>query len=137
MTLRTELQTDPAGMGYNLADLAAVEALINARTRTRPVPTEVGTGTILEVLGLDAGNALLDVIYNDPKFRYVKPLVEQGRLRLDLPLTAATMGALAQAGVITLAQAESLLARAYVPASRGEELGLGQVTDTMIREALA
>jgi hypothetical protein len=88
MTLRSELTADPEGLGYDLEDHAQIAAVINARTRTRPMPTEVGTGTILEVLGLNVGNALLDVIYNDPRFRYVKPLVEQGRLRLDLPLTA-------------------------------------------------
>lgn len=63
--------------------------------RTRLVPTEVGNGTILEVLGLDAGNALMDVINSEPAFRYVKPLVEQGRLRLDSDLVRSTLQSLA------------------------------------------
>lgn len=136
MSLKDELQTDPAGLGYDLGDLAKVELLINAKTRTRPVPTECGNGTILEVLGLTTGNALLDVLTTAPDFRHVKPLVEQGRLRLDAPLTAAALGSLVP-GVLTQDQANALLARARVPCSRGEELGLGQVTDHMIREALA
>ncbi len=62
--------------------------------RTKKIPTEVGNGTILEVLGLSMGNALLDVINTVPDFRYVKPLVEQGRLRLDSPLTEVALGSL-------------------------------------------
>lgn len=55
--------------------------------RTRAVPTEVGNGTVLEVLGLQVGNALLDVLLStEPSspYRHVRPLLEQGRLRLDL-----------------------------------------------------
>lgn len=49
------------------------------------VPTEIGNGTVLATLGLALGNALLDVLYTVPDFRYVKPLLEQGRLRIDQP----------------------------------------------------
>lgn len=83
-------------------------------TQTKLVPTEVGNGTILEVLGLIVGNALLDVINTSPDFRYVKPLVEQGRLRLDAPLTIAALQSMVPA-VLTQEQADSLLARAQVP----------------------
>lgn len=82
--------------------------------RKKLVPTECGAGTILEVLGITAGNALLDVIYNMPEFRYVKPLVEQGRLRLDSPLTIASLQALVGT-VLTQAQADALKARAELP----------------------
>jgi hypothetical protein len=135
MSLRDELLNDPAGLGYDLADRALVERLINEPTRARTVPTEVGNGTILEVLGLATGNALLDVMYGNSDFRHVKPLLEQGRLRLDSPLTRAALDSLV-GFVLTEAQAEALKAKATQPCSRGEELGLGQVNDQMIREAL-
>lgn len=79
--------------------------------RTKLVPTEVGAGTILEVLGLASGNALLDAIANVSDFRHVRPLVEQGRLRLDSPLVIATMQSLVGT-VLTQPQADALVARA-------------------------
>lgn len=88
--------------------------------RTRAVPTDAGNGTVLEALGLSVGNALLDVLYSQAAYRHVKPLLEQGRLRLDSPLAAGALGALVgveiAAGVtFTQAHADALLARAQVP----------------------
>lgn len=82
--------------------------------RVKLVPTEVGTGTILEVLGLSAGNALLDLIYTAPDFKYVKPLVEQGRLRLDSTMVRATLDSLVP-NVLTAAQAAALKSHAEQP----------------------
>lgn len=62
--------------------------------RVRLVPTEIGNGLVLETVGLDVGNALLDVIYNAPDFRYVKPLLEQGRLDIGSPLARAALDSL-------------------------------------------
>lgn len=87
--------------------------------RVRWVQTEVGNGTILEVLGLTAGNALLDAINGNSDFRYVKPLVEEGRLRLDSALVRATLQALV-GPVLTQEQANALLARAQAPDPIGE-----------------
>lgn len=87
----------------------------------RMVPTEIGNGTVLETLGLAVGNALLDVLYNAPDFRYVKPLLEQGRLRIDAPSARAALDGIAAAGIAAgfgAAQAEALkaLADAVTPA---------------------
>lgn len=101
-------QAEIAGGNYH-----AIAAKVNVG-RVKLVPTEVGAGTILEVLGLTTGNALLDAIYNMSDFRYVKPLVEQGRLRLDAPLTIASLQALVGT-VLTQAQADALKARAEAP----------------------
>lgn len=81
--------------------------------RTTLTPTEVGAGTVLEVLGMATGNALLDVIDTAPDFRHVKPLVQQGRLRLDSALVIATMQSLVGT-VLTQPQADALVARATV-----------------------
>ncbi len=83
--------------------------------RVKFVPTEIGNGTILEKLGITTGNALLDVINTSPDFRYVKPLAEQGRLRLDSPLVRGTLASLVVAGVVTQAQADVLLSAAQSP----------------------
>ncbi len=83
--------------------------------RVKFVPIEIGNGTILEKLGITTGNALLDVINTSPDFRYVKPLVEQGRLRLDSPLVRGTLASLVVAGVVTQAQADVLLSAAQSP----------------------
>ena len=111
-----------------LAAAGATQAIADSLSagRTRLVPTEVGAGTVLEVLGMSTGNALLDVIANVADFRHVKPLVEQGRLRLDSALVIATMQSLVGT-VLTQAQADALKARATVP---------DPITHTQVGEAL-
>lgn len=93
-------------------DTQAIAGALSAG-RTKTVPTEVGNGTVLEVLGFATGNALLDVLYSAPDFRHVKPLLEQGRLRLDSPMAAAALGSLVPA-VLTAEHVSELLSRAKV-----------------------
>ena len=98
-----------------LAQEGKTQAIADAISvnRKKTVPTEVGNGTILEVLGLSVGHALLDVINTVPDFRHVKPLVEQGRLRLDSPLTIQALQSLVPS-VLTETQAQALISRATV-----------------------
>ena len=70
-----------------------IAAVVNVNRKV-PNSREVGNGTVLEVLGLTVGNALLDVVYNTPSYRYVKPLLEQGRLILSSNLVQNTLSAL-------------------------------------------
>lgn len=110
--IRAAIAADPALQAMQ-AD-GNCEGIARALTAALPpvaLPAEVGVGTVLEVLGLAAGNALLDVL-RDPSgdFRHVAPLLEQGRLRLDLPMTAQVLGFLVPA-VLTAAQRDGLLAR--------------------------
>lgn len=111
-----------------LAATGNTQAIADALSagRTKLVHTEVGAGTVLEVLGLATGNSLLDVIANAADFRHVKPLVEQGRLRLDSAMTIATLQSLVGT-VLTQPQADALLARAKVA---------DPVTHTQVGEAL-
>lgn len=59
--------------------------------RTKPSTREIGNGTILETIGLQYGNAMLDVINAKPDFRHVKPLLEQGRLIVGSQLVVQTI----------------------------------------------
>ena len=128
-----ELTLDPLGIGYAAMTDAEVEQSLTAITRTRLVKTEIGNGLILSTLGLTAGNALLDVIHTQADFRYVKPLVEQGRLDISDALVRATLDSLVGT-VLTAEQAAALKAIAEQPCSRAEELGL-TVNDITIKAA--
>lgn len=91
-----------------------IAALVSAG-RTKPSGLQVGKGTILETIGLAAGNAFLDVIDTQPDFRHVRELVAEGRLIISSPLVTATIQSFVPA-VLTQAQANALLALATVPA---------------------
>lgn len=99
-------------------DTEAIAVALSAG-RMKFTPTEIGNGTILEVLGLAKGNALIDLINTHSDFRHVKPLAEQGRLRLDTVLVRATLQSLVPT-VLTQGEADSLVARAKVPDPVGE-----------------
>ena len=90
-----------------------IAALVSAG-RTKPSGLQVGKGTILETIGLDAGNAFLDVIDTNPTFRHVRGLVAEGRLIISSPLVMATVQSFVPA-VLTQEQANALLALAVVP----------------------
>lgn len=90
-------------------------AAIVSKDRTKPSTREIGNGTILETIGLQYGNAMLDVIYSAPDFRHVKPLLEQGRLIVGSPLVVATIQSMVPA-VFPQVVADRLLALAVEPA---------------------
>lgn len=79
--------------------------------RTQWVATEVGKGTILETIGLTAGNVLCDYIDSAADFRHVKHLLTDGRLRLDSALVRSTLASMVPA-LLTQAQCNALLALA-------------------------
>ena len=91
-----------------------IAALVSAG-RTKPSTREIGNGTILETIGLQYGNAMLDVIYSAPNFRHVKPLLEQGRLIVGSPLVVGTIQSMVPA-VFPQVVADRLLALAVEPA---------------------
>lgn len=96
MALIDDIRALPADL-LATRDTAQIAAALPPVSRL--VPTEIGNGTVLETLGLAVGNALLDVLYNAPDFRYVKPLLEQGRLRIDAPSARAALDGIAAAGI--------------------------------------
>jgi hypothetical protein len=100
-----------------LADRDLVElARILSDGRTRPSSREIGNGTVLETLGIEAGNKLLDHIQSAPELRYVKPLLEQGRLMIGSPVVqAALQSFVALDNVLTQADADKLCALGREP----------------------
>jgi hypothetical protein len=118
------LKLDPALVASR--DDAEIARLLSVG-KTRLVPTEIGNGTILETIGLDSGNALLDELSSNATYRHVQPLLEQGRLRVDSQLVRLTLDALAEVGTISVAQAEALKALASVP----NPVSVGEVSDAL------
>lgn len=114
MTLLEEIQAKCGPALLASRDFDAIAAFVSAG-RTKPSTREIGNGTILEVLGLETGNALLDVVNTAQDFRYVKPLVEQGRLTVGSALVQATVQSLVPMGVLTQPQADALCALGFDP----------------------
>jgi hypothetical protein len=75
--------------------------------RTKLVSTPIGIGSVLQAVGMTGGNALLDVIFNDPHFRYVKPMLENSVLDVSLPLVRSSIDELSQAGISGFGQPEA------------------------------
>lgn len=113
MTLRDEIISKCSPDLLALHDTNAIANVINSG-RVKPNKVEIGNGTILEVLGLSVGNALLDIIYTDSNFRHVKHLVEQGRLTIDSPLVQGTVQSMVGT-VLTQEQANTLCSMGMDP----------------------
>lgn len=109
-------------------DCAALAALLSAG-RTCGNEREVGYGTIIETIGLVAGNALIDFIQAQPDMRHVRPLLEQGRLRIGSPLVQSTLQSFA-GGPIDQAAADALCALGLQP----DPLTARQVAEVLFHE---
>ena len=108
--IRAAIAADPALQALVPDSQAIADALSVGRTRWKH--TEIGVGTIIEVLGLAAANPVLDALYASPDYRHVKPLLDQGRLRLDVVGQAGMLQPLVTGGLLTQAQLDALIARA-------------------------
>lgn len=93
----------------------AIAAAVSAG-RTRPSATEIGNGTILEVLGLELGTAVLDIINGTATYKYVVPLLEQGRLRIGSSVAQDAVQAFVTAKVLSQEQADALKVLGTEPA---------------------
>lgn len=107
-------------------DLTKIAMLVS-QGRTKNNMREIGTGTILETLGMATGTAVIDALYANPMFKYVKPLIEQGRLQVGSPLVKVALDMLVAGNVCTQAQADSMYAT-----GRTEDLVLPQEVETLL-----
>ena len=112
--IRAAIAANPALQALVPDTQAIADALSVGRTRWKH--TEIGVGTIIEVLGLSAANPVLDALYAAPDYRHVKPLLDQGRLRLDVVAQAGMLQPLVTSELLTQAQLDALVARAKEPA---------------------
>ena len=106
-------------------DVAVAAILSTGRTRAKV--REIGNGTIIEVLGLATGNAVLDEIGTNQVFRHVKPLLEQGRLLIGMPLVQETVQSFVAGGLLTQAQSDALRALGREP----EPIDFNKVSDVL------
>lgn len=109
--IRAATAADPALQAL-VPDTESIAAALSA-VRVRYVETYIGVGTIIEVFGLTTANAVLDVIYTAPDYRHVKPLLDQGRLRLDSPFVRDALQSMVPS-LLTQTQRDALVARAQV-----------------------
>jgi hypothetical protein len=105
--IREAIEADPALRALLPDSQAIAEALSAGRTRANSAL--IGNGLILATIGLTAGNALLDALNSTEEIRYVKPLLEQGRLQVSSPLVAGALAQLVSASVITQGEADALI----------------------------
>lgn len=113
--LRAQARGNPAyAEALAVRDLDTLAALLSVG-RTRPSSLEVGNGTIIATIGFEAGNSLLDHISSEPTMRYVKPLLDQGRLLVGSPVAQGAIRSFAAAGVISAEDADKLCALGQEP----------------------
>lgn len=111
--IRSAISSDEQLMAL-IPDVQAIADNLSGR-ETQKIPFEIGVGLILETIGLESGNALLDAIKTTPEFRHVYPLLEQGRLDLSSPLVELALGMLVQGEVISSSEMQQLLSLCLQP----------------------
>jgi len=95
-------------------DCHAIAEAVSAG-RTKPSSIMIGNGTIIAALNdLTTANKLLDILHTDARFKYVVPLLDQGRLIISDQLVISTLQAFVPS-VLTQEQADKLIAFAIVP----------------------
>jgi len=94
-------------------DCEALAVLLSVG-RTCGNEREVGYGTIIETIGLEAGNQLIDFLKAAEPMRHVMPLLDQGRLRIGSPLVQSTLQSLV-GGPIDQTDADALCALGLKP----------------------
>ena len=146
--LKTEMQTDPAGLGYaahvphapgSLADM------LNAQSATMAKPRMITARGIMASYGLGpaAGAAFMDKLEGlsagAPAIKWaMKFLQTDAGIDVGEPATQLMLTSLIGAGGITAAEIDGIKAMALQPASRAEVLfGVGvQITEADVRAAL-
>lgn len=109
-------------------DCEALAALLSDG-RTCGNEREVGYGTIIETIGIESGNQLIDFLKAAEPMRHVVPLLDQGRLRIGSPLVQSTLQSFV-GGPIDQADADALCALGLQP----DPLTARQVAEALFHE---
>lgn len=138
--LKIEIDSDPAGRGYQGQTPEVIADLLNEPYKTTFTPLPIND--VLEWAVEVQAFSRLEAIANDnPLYDAAKGflLLLQGRdvFNVGKPRVLVMLDAFVVAGIITGAQKQDLLDLAAVEVSRAEELSLGQVWPGHVAEALA
>lgn len=112
MITKTDILAKVPQVIVDSKDESAIAAIFNVG-RTKLIDRRIGVGTILETLGIAAGNTFLDVVFNTPDFRYVKFLIERSELNIGSQLVQTTIDSLVP-GVLSRPNADALKALGVV-----------------------
>lgn len=109
------MQVEPH-IQYNSRNDVAIAAILSVG-RTKLVSRNIGPGDIIDAIGFESGNVLLDEVYSNPMFRHIKPELVDRNLDISRPLTISSLDMLVQAGLpgFTQAHADILKSLAIAP----------------------
>jgi len=119
MTLRDEILSRPdCADALARRDCGELAALLSVG-RTKVIDYSIGYGTVLEVLGAEAGSAFLDgltaLAATSSSVKWALKLLDRGELNIGSPATQAQLDALAAGSVMPQAVADALKGLAMGP----------------------
>jgi len=119
MALRDEiLSRADCAAALAVRDCGALAAILSVG-RTKLVERNIGYGTVLEVLGAEAGSAFLDgltaLAATSSPVKWALKLLDRGELNIGAAATQAQLDALAAGGVMPQAVADALKGLAMGP----------------------
>ena len=131
MALRDEILSRPdCADALAARDCGELAALLSVG-RTKVIDYSIGYGTVLEVLGAEAGSAFLDgltaLAATSSPVKWALKLLDRGELNIGAAATRGQLDALAAGGVMPQAVAEALKNLAVVP---------DEITATQVQTAL-
>ena len=131
MTLRDEILSRPdCADALAARDCGELAALLSVG-RTKVIDYSIGYGTVLEVLGAEAGSAFLDgltaLAATSSPVKWALKLLDRGELNIGAAATRGQLDALVTAGVMPQAVADALKNLAVVP---------DEITATQVQTAL-
>mgnify|MGYP000848908987 FL=1 len=118
MTLREEILSRPdCADALARRDCGELAALLSVG-RTKVIDYSIGYGTVLEVLGAEAGSAFLDgltaLAATSSPVKWALKLLDRGELNIGAAATRGQLDALAAGGVMPQAVADALKGLALV-----------------------
>lgn len=131
MTLRDEILSRPDCADALAARDCGELARILSVGRTKLIDYSIGYGTVLEVLGAEAGSAFLDgltaLAATSSPVKWALKLLDRGELNIGAAATRGQLDALAAGGVMPQAVADALKGLAVSP---------DEITATQVQTAL-
>ena len=131
MTLHDEILSRPdCADALARRDCGELAALLSVG-RTKVVDLNIGYGTVLEVLGAEAGSAFLDGLTalsaTSSPVKWALKLLDRGELNIGAAATRGQLDALAAGGVMPQAVADALKGLAVSP---------DEITASQVQQAL-